>query len=63
MYIFHVLVTTLVVQAGTRAAIAPWLLPVLAFAATALAGTLSWYGIERPFLRLRRQFGSMSIPR
>jgi peptidoglycan/LPS O-acetylase OafA/YrhL len=63
MYIFHVLVTTLVVQAGARAAIAPWLLSLLAFAATVLAGTLSWYAIERPFLRLRRRFGSMSVPR
>jgi peptidoglycan/LPS O-acetylase OafA/YrhL len=63
MYIFHVLVITLVVQAGARAAIAPWLLPLLAFAATVLAGTLSWFGIERPFLRLRRRFGSMSIRR
>jgi peptidoglycan/LPS O-acetylase OafA/YrhL len=60
MYIFHVLVVIWVVKAGTAAAIPPWLLPLLAFAATVLAGTLSWFGIERPFLRLRRRFGSMS---
>jgi peptidoglycan/LPS O-acetylase OafA/YrhL len=63
MYIFHVLVVILVVKAGTAAAIAPSLLPLLAFAATVLAGTLSWFGIERSFLLLRRRFGSMSTKR
>ena len=62
MYIFHVLVITLVVRAWTQAGIpaAGWRLPLLAFAATVLAGTLSWYGIERFFLGLKRRFGSIS---
>jgi peptidoglycan/LPS O-acetylase OafA/YrhL len=62
MYIFHVLVIILIVKTGTALGLAPWTLPVIAFFATILAGTLSFYGIERPFLRLKRRFGSMSAP-
>jgi peptidoglycan/LPS O-acetylase OafA/YrhL len=60
MYIFHVLAITLIVKAGTAMTLPAWLMPVLAFAATVLAGTLSYYGIERYFLGLRRRFGSVS---
>jgi len=65
MYIFHVLVITLIVRAWgyTGMPVAGWGLPLVAFAATILAGTLSWYGIEEYFLRLRRRFGSISHPR
>jgi peptidoglycan/LPS O-acetylase OafA/YrhL len=54
MYIFHVLVITLVVRAGAQAAIAPWLLALMTFVATVVVATLSWFGIERPLLRLKR---------
>ena len=62
MYIFHVLVTTLIVRAWVNAGQpgASKLLPPVAFAATVLAGTASWYGMEQFFLRLRRRFGSLS---
>jgi peptidoglycan/LPS O-acetylase OafA/YrhL len=65
MYIFHVLVITLIVRAWAHSGmtIAGWRLPLLAFAATVLAGTLSWYGVEQYFLRLRRRFGSISQSR
>ncbi|HTR31823.1 MAG TPA: acyltransferase [Puia sp.] len=62
MYIFHVLTIVLIVKAGTALMWPAWLLPLLAFIATILAGTLSFYGIERPFLRLKRKFGSISTP-
>lgn len=67
MYIFHVLVITLIAKALGNAtatfangAATGWLLPLLAFPATVLTGTLSYYGIERPFLRLKHRFGSIS---
>ena len=47
---------------GAGAGAVAWLLPLLAFAATILAGTFSYYGFERPFLRLKRRFGSISTP-
>jgi peptidoglycan/LPS O-acetylase OafA/YrhL len=64
MYIFHVLVITLIVRAWPHTGMPAGngLLPLTAFAATVLAGTLSYYGIELPFLRLRRRFGSISTP-
>jgi peptidoglycan/LPS O-acetylase OafA/YrhL len=62
MYIFHVLVITLIVRAWAHTGMPPtnWLLPLTAFAATVLAGTLSYYGIELPCLRVRKRFGSIS---
>jgi peptidoglycan/LPS O-acetylase OafA/YrhL len=64
MYIFHVLVITLIVRAWahTRMGESSWFLPLLSFTAVVLAGTLSYYGIEQPFFRLRRRFGSISTP-
>jgi peptidoglycan/LPS O-acetylase OafA/YrhL len=60
MYIFHVLVITIVAKAMGPMSTPDWLLIPLAFAATVVAGTFSYYGIERPFLRMRRKFGSLT---
>jgi peptidoglycan/LPS O-acetylase OafA/YrhL len=62
MYIFHVLVITLIVRAWAHAGmpVTGWGLPLLTFVATVTVGTLSWYGIERFFLQWRRRFGSIA---
>jgi peptidoglycan/LPS O-acetylase OafA/YrhL len=62
MYIFHVLVITLIVRAWARAGmpVTGWRLPLAAFAATVLAGTVSWFGIEQFFLGMKRRSGRVA---